>query len=136
MINSARNNLLINTNSNLPNMSDVIVDWFLNVTFEIVERVMVGADYIEDWVTKEVINTQGVVQPPKPKDLEILPEGTWGWEWLTVHTLPSVQFNINQYIRYDGKIYKIMAKKDWSKYGYVKYTILESFRAEELPDLK
>mgnify|MGYP003294619647 CR=1 FL=1 len=26
------------TNSNLPNVSDVIVDWFINVTFEIVEK--------------------------------------------------------------------------------------------------
>lgn len=131
MIYSAKNSLIQNTNSNLPNVSDVIVDWFINVTFEIVEKVMVGADYEEDWQTKEVINTRGVVQPPSPKDLKLLPEGAWAWEWQTVHTLPSVQFNVNQYIRYDGKIYKIMSKKDWSKYGYVKYTILEAFRADE-----
>lgn len=131
MIYSAKNSLIQNTNSNLPNVSDVIVDWFINVTFEIVEKVMVGADYEEDWQTKEVINTKGVVQPPSPKDLKLLPEGAWAWEWQTVHTLPSVQFNVNQYIRYDGKIYKIMSKKDWSKYGYVKYTILEAFRADE-----
>lgn len=131
MIYSAKNNLIQNTNSNLPNVSDVIVDWFINVTFEIVEKVMVGADYEEDWETKEVINTRGVVQPPSPKDLKLLPEGAWAWEWQTVHTLPNVQFNVNQYIRYNGKIYKIMSKKDWSKYGYVKYTILEAFRADE-----
>lgn len=131
MINSAKDVLLTNRNTNLPNVSDVIVDWFLNITFEIVEKVMVGADYIEDWQTKEVIKTQGVVQPPSPKDLKLLPEGAWAWEWQTIHCLPNVQFNVNQYIRYDGKIYKIMSKKDWSKYGYVKYTILEAFRADE-----
>lgn len=130
MINSG-NNFIGNYNPNLPNVSDVITGWFLNVTFEIVEKVMVGADYIEDWETKEVINTRGVVQPPSPKDLKLLPEGAWAWEWLTIHCLPNVQFEVNQYIRYDGKIYKIMSKKDWAKYGYVKYTILETFKADE-----
>ena len=132
MINFGANNLIQNTNPNLPNVSDVIVDWFINVTFEVVEKVMVGADYIEDWQTKEVINTRGVVQPPSPKDLKLLPEGAWAWEWLTVHVLPNVQFKVNQYIRYDNKVYKIMSKKDWSKYGYVKYTILEAFKADEV----
>ena len=132
MINSARNNLIQNTNSNLPNVSDVIVGWFLNVTFEVVEKIMVGADYIEDWQTKEIINTKGVVQPPSPKDLKLLPEGAWAWEWLTIHCLPNVQFEVNQYIRYDNKVYKIMSKKDWKKYGYVKYTILEAFKADEV----
>ena len=131
MLNFGGNNLIKNTNPNLPNVSDVIVDWFLNVTFEVVEKVMDGADYVENWETKEVINTQGVVQPPSPKDLKLLPEGAWAWEWLTIHCLPSVQFEVNQYIRYDDKIYKIMSKKDWKKYGYVKYTILEAFRADE-----
>lgn len=134
MINSGRNTLITNTNANLPNMSQTIKPWFLNITLEIVERVMVGADWEINWETKEVINTKGVVQPPSPRDLKIMPEGAWAWDWLTVHCLPEVQLNTNQFIKYDDKVYKIMAKKDWSKYGYVKYTLLEAFRAEGLED--
>lgn len=136
MISSGRNTLITNTNTNLPNMSQTIKPWFLNITLEIVERVMVGADWEIDWETKEVINTKGVVQPPSPRDLKIMPEGSWAWDWLTVHCLPSVQLNTNQFIKYDNKVYKIMAKKDWSKYGYVKYTLLEAFRAEGLTDVQ
>ncbi len=136
MINSGRNTLISNTNANLPNMSQTIKPWFLNITLEIVERVMVGADWEIDWETKEVINTKGVVQPPSPRDLKIMPEGAWAWDWLTVHCLPNVQLNTNQFIRYDDKVYKIMAKKDWSKYGYVKYTLLEAFTAEGLENVE
>lgn len=132
MINSGRNTLITNTNANLPNMSQTIKPWFLNITLEIVERVMVGADFEIDWETKEVINTKGVVQPPTPRDLKILPEGAWAWDWLTIHCLPEVQIDTNQFVRYDGKVYKIMSKKDWRKYGYIKYTLLEAFKAEEL----
>lgn len=130
MINSAGNNLLNNTNSTLPNMANTITSWFLNITFEVVERTLDGADWVESVV--ETINTKGVVQPPRDKDLAILPEGTWAWEWLMLHCLPNVQLNTNQYIKYDGKLYKVMSKKDWAKYGYIRYTILEAFRADTL----
>ncbi len=120
---------MMNTNSNLPNMSATIQGWFLNITFEIVERVMEGAD----WKPKVVkrIRTKGVVRPPKD-NLEILPEGTWNWEWLEIHCLPNLNLQNNQFIRYDGKVYKVMARKDYSKYGYIRYTVLEAFRAKEL----
>lgn len=121
---------MMNVNPQLPNMSETIKSWFLNLTFEIVERVQVGADFKVDWETKQEINVKGVVQPPSDKDLKILPEGSWAWEWLMVHCLPDAQIEVNQFVRYDGTVYKVMKKKDWSKYGYVRYYLLEAFRAE------
>lgn len=132
MINSARNNLITNTNASLPNMSETIKSWFLNLTFEIVERTMTGADYTVNWATKQIVNTKGVVQPPSDKELKILPEGSWAWEWLMVHCLPDAQIEVNQFVRYDNKVYKVMKKKDWIKYGYVRYYLLEAFRAESI----
>ena len=130
MINSANNTLLTNTNSALPNMSNTITSWFLDISFEVVERVLDGADWVEQ--TVQIIHTKGVVQPPRDKDLTIFPEGTWSWEWLMLHCLPDVQLNTNQYVRYDGVLYKVMHKKNWQKYGYVRYTILEAFKADTL----
>lgn len=123
---------MLNTNPSLPNMSQTIQSWFLNLTFEIVERKQTGADYNVDWQTVRRINIRGVVQPPSDKDLKILPEGSWAWEWLMVHCLPNAQIPVNQFVRYDGTVYKVMKKKDWSKYGYVRYFLLEAFRAEEI----
>lgn len=130
MIQSARNNLLTNINSNLPNMSNTITSWFLDITLKVVERYLVGSDWQER--TQEIINTKGVVQPPRDEDLKILPEGTWSWDWLMIHCLPNVNLKTNQYVKYDGKTYKVMYKKDWTKYGYVRYTILEAFKADKL----
>lgn len=131
MINSARNNLITNTNASLPNMSETIKSWFLTISFEIVSREV--GDSADPVVTVEkTITTKGVVQPPRDKDLKILPEGSWAWEWLMLHCLPDVELNTNQFVRYDGKIYKVMAKKDWQKYGYVRYMLLEAFYADNL----
>lgn len=129
MIQSGKNNLL-NTNSNLPNMSNTIKSWFLDISFEIIERTLQGADWVES--EPITIKTKGVVRPPSDKDLKILPEGAWAWEWMQIHCLPDVKLNTNQYVKYDGTLYKVMSKKDFSKYGYIRYTILESFQAENL----
>ena len=130
MLNFSQNRNLSNINTSLPNMSNTIVGWFQNISFDIVDRELDGSDWIETGST--TINTRGVVQPPRDEDLKILPEGAWVWEWLLIHCLPDVHLNTNQYIKYDGKLYKVMSKKDWSKYGYVRYTVLEAFRAEDL----
>ena len=130
MIQNANSFIINNTNSALPNMANTIRSWFLNITFETVERTLDGADWVE--TVTGTINTQGVVQPPRDKDLKILPQGTWAWTWLMIHCLPNVQLETNQYIKYDGVVYKVMGKRDWSKYGYVRYMVLEAFQADSL----
>ena len=130
MIQNANSFLLNNTNAALPNMGGTITGWFLNITFETVERTLDGADWVE--TVTGTINTKGVVQPPRDEDLKIMPEGTWAWKWLMIHCLPNVQLTPNQYIKYDGIVYKVMAKKDWTKYGYVRYMVAEAFQADSL----
>lgn len=123
--------MINNVNSSLPNMSGTIKSWFLNITFEVVER-KIGMSADPQITVVQTINTRGVVRPPSDKDLKLLPEGAWAWEWLQIHCLPDVELNTNQFVRYDGKLYKVMAKKDWRKYGYIRYTLLEAFQAEQI----
>lgn len=130
MIQSARFSNLTNVNHSLPNMSETIKSWFLNISFEYVTRTMQGAEWVES--EPITINTKGVVRPPSEQDLKILPEGAWAWEWLQLHCLPDVLLETNQFVTYDNKKYKVMSKKDYSKYGYVKYTLLEAYTAEGL----
>lgn len=127
---NGKNQTLNNINSNLPNMSGTIQGWFLDITFRYVTRVIDenSADFAEE--TEKIIHTKGVVRPPSSKDLKLMPEGAWAWEWLQIHCLPDVKLDTNQFVIYDGKRYKVMAKNDYSKYGYVRYTLLEAFTAE------
>ena len=129
MIQNGRNIKLNNINNALPNMSNTITGWFLNITLQVVERVMQGADWV-DGITK-IIHTKGVVQPLNDEQLKIMPEGTRSWEWLMLHCLPNVDLKTNQFIMYDDKKYKIMTKKDYTKYGYIQYTLLEAYRGND-----
>lgn len=130
MIISAKNTNLKNQNSNLPNMSETIKSWFLHITFEYVTRTISedSADVVQE--TSQTINTLGVVRPPSAQELKLMPEGAWSWEWLQIHCLPDVILETNQYVIYDEKKYKVMDKKDYTKYGYIRYTLLEAYTAE------
>ena len=130
-MNLIQHNTTLSNNTGLPNMSQTIQSWFQNITFNVVTRGLTNDGDGMDWIPEsvQIIKTQGVVRPPSDKDLKILPEGTWAWEWLQIHCLPDVKLETNQYVEYENKRYKVMAKKDWSKYGY---TLLEAFQAEQL----
>lgn len=129
-----KHNTTLSGNTGLPNMSETIQGWFQDIEFEVITRALEddgnGVDWLPD--TVETINTRGVVRPPSDKDLKILPEGTWAWEWLQIHCLPDVELDTNQFVVYKNKRYKVMAKKDWTEYGYIRYTLLEAFQAEKL----
>ena len=131
MINNARDKKINEICTNLPNMSSTIISWFQNLNFEYISR------YIDDngiWHNNEptVINTMGVVQPPRPDELKILPEGTWNWEWEVLHCLPDLILKNDDYITYNDNKYKVMQVLPWQKYGYRKYVLLEAFKADTL----
>lgn len=119
-----------NVNKSLPNMSNTIKGWFLNIELLPVIRQLVGSDWVD--IEQKPIKTKGVVRPPSDEDLKILPDGTWQWEWLQIHCLPNVDLPLNQFVIYNDVKYKVMYKKDYTPYGYIRYTILEAFKAESL----
>ena len=133
-MNLIQHNTTLSNTTGLPNMAQTIQGWFQPVEFEVITRSLADDGNGVDWVSETVtlIKTQGVVRPPSDKDLKILPEGTWAWEWLQIHCLPNVELNTNQLVIYKEKRYKVMAKKDWTEYGYIRYTLLEAFQAEQL----
>lgn len=130
MINRSNITNLKNINGGLPNMSNTLMSWFLDIELEYVEYELDGSDWVES--EKKTIKTKGVVRPPSEEDLKILPEGTWAWQWLQIHCLPDVDIKPNNYVYYDGVKYQIMQKKNYNKYGYIRYTLLEAYQASQL----
>lgn len=114
----------ITASSNLPNMSQTIVGWFQPITIGIVSETI--EDY-QRFVSIKYINTQGVVQPYKPEPLEIEKAGVNSWEWQMIHCLPDLILRDDDIIVYHNKRYKVLFKKDYSEYGYVDYTVCETF---------
>lgn len=129
MIKNAANISLKNSFNTLPDVSDVLPDWFQKLTFKKVHKVQVDYETVE---SLETIETEGVRQPMSAQRLELKPEGQRAWRWETIHCLPDVKLKVDDIIIFDNIRYRVMNRWNWSEYGYLEYEICQAFeKAEE-----
>jgi len=76
---------------------------------------------------KVEFNFKGVIQPLKNEDLKIKPLESRSWEWLMIHTRIALELETSDIIEYNGKEYKIMAKKNYRLNGYFEYHLVENY---------
>ncbi len=108
----------------VPNVFTDFNDWFEPLTFGVVREENVNG-YLKENITN--IDTRGIIQPFGASAAKILPEGARYWEYRQVHCLPDVRLEIGSYILYKDLRYKVMARLDYSDYGYLEYHITEAF---------
>jgi hypothetical protein len=98
--------------------------WMSSVT--LIKVASVIADY-EKVSTDEEIGFNGVVQPLNAEQLQLKPLDQRSWQWLMIHTRPDVFLKNGDFIKYDGKEFKVMEKKDYSLNNYIEYHIVKSY---------
>ncbi len=116
----------IGAQSNLPDVSDALLDWFQNMTFDLITKAITDYDLTE---TATTISTKGVRQPFSAQQLSIKPEGQRAWKWETLHCLPNVKLNPDDIVVFNGVRYRVMEKLDYSEYGYLEYHIIQDYTA-------
>lgn len=116
----------IGAQSNLPDVSDALLDWFQNMTFDLITKTITDYDLTE---TATTVSTKGVRQPFSAQQLSIKPEGQRAWKWETLHCLPNVKLNPDDIVVFNGVRYRVMEKLDYSEYGYLEYHIIQDYTA-------
>ena len=116
----------IGAQNNLPDVSDALLDWFQNMTFDLISKAITDYDLTE---TATTISTKGVRQPFSAQQLSIKPEGQRAWKWETLHCLPNVKLNPDDVVVFNGVRYRVMEKLDYSEYGYLEYHIIQDYTA-------
>lgn len=114
----------IGAQNNLPDVSDALLDWFQNMTFDLISKAITDYDLTE---TATTISTKGVRQPFSAQQLSIKPEGQRAWKWETLHCLPDVKLNPDDIVVFNGIRYRVMDKLDYSEYGYLEYHIIQDY---------
>jgi len=108
----------------LPNVEAAMTNWFQPIVFGIVTKTVEGFQVVENMVE---ISFRGVIQPLDGRKLELKPEGQRQWDWLMVHSDPSLNLELDSILEYLGTQYRVMSKKDYSQYGYVYYEIVNDY---------
>jgi hypothetical protein len=106
-------------------MTNAVQAWAQQLEFVVVSKDIENFEIQENYITRRVLGTK---QPLKAQALTIKPEGQRSWKWYELHLTPQVKINVDDFIRFGcNDQYRVMAKEDFSEYGYVRYEIAQGF---------
>lgn len=112
--------------SGMPKMSAAFLGWTVAIDLVRIKQTIV------DGIPKdaeEKIRFQGTVQPLSAEEIALKPDGQRSWEWLQVHVIASSKnLEVDDRVRYAGRKYKIMGRKDYTLNGYVEYHMIVDFQ--------
>lgn len=115
----------LNQLSGMPQMFAAFLGWGSRITVQIVRQTVIDGLVTQ---TKTPYSFQGTVQPLKPQEIALKPEGQRSWEWLWIHCLRGpLNLTTNDIITYNGKEYKVMAVKDYSLNNFIEYHLVANY---------
>lgn len=107
-----------------PDVSGALQDYYQTMTFEVITKTVQGFQVVE---TTTPVTFRGVLQPLKPRELELKPEGERAWTWFWLHADPALILNVDDVVLYKGVQTRVMAKQDCYLYGYVAYQLVQDW---------
>lgn len=108
----------------VPDVSGALKDWFQPMVFEQVAKTVSGFQLVENGTPT---NFWGVIQPFTNRELLLKPEGQRAWTWLMLHAEPGLALEVDEVVSYLGVQTRVMAKKDYTLYGYVQYELVQDW---------
>lgn len=108
----------------IPNVNAALTNWMQPMVFGIVTKTTSGFEVVE---TMHEIEFQGVIQPLTGRRLMLKPEGQRAWTWFWLHADPGLNLQVDSVVIYRGKQTRVMAKKNYTIYGYVEYELVQDW---------
>ena len=113
----------------LPDVSYVLIDWEVPIIATYRTQTLENGRPV--WTDNDV-DIMAVMQPLKPEELELKPEGERAWTWLMCHVRNDFKpFYTGQTIVYDNVKYKVKQLLPYQHYGYRVYHVAQDFTDEQ-----
>ena len=111
---------------NLPDMSEVMLGWEVDMIANYVTQSEVNGEIIDTAVRKPI---KGIKQPLKAEEIMLKDVGqrSWSWQLIQVQEALYGELFTSQILTIKGINYKIKAKKDWADDGYREYHAILDF---------
>ena len=109
-----------------PNMRETVLGAVRPITLGHVTTAIDDTGQAEE-ITREV-RTAGAIQPMQPRELKIYAEGERAWGWYVLYLTSDILMAADDKVVYKGVTYRVMAKMDYSDFGYARYAILQAFQ--------
>lgn len=124
LISNAANTPLNAAAGDVPDVGGALLGYFQPMTFTRVTKTTEAFQAVE---TPQAFSFRGVIQPLTDRRLALKPEGQRAWTWLLLHAEPSLKLDVDEVVTYLGVQTRIMARKDYTLYGYVQYELVQDW---------
>ena len=121
----------INVGSALPTVQDTVSGWFQPMTIGVVSAIPQSDGKVKNSV--KAFNTAGIIIPGDDEKLVVLKEGERSWVSSTLYTQKAFNVPTDTILIVAGMQFRVMKQKDYSSYGYVRYSLLQDFTNAQQP---
>lgn len=108
----------------VPDVSGALNDWFQPMVFTPIVKDVDAFQLVE---TPDPISFRGILQPFTKRQLLLKPEGERAWTWLTLHAEAQLTLQVDDVVDYLGKQTRVMARTNYSLYGFVEYELIQDW---------
>ena len=116
---------IITQSRSMPQVRSTMAGWMRPMIIAVTRQKIVDG---ENKAFESRVSGSGVIQPFSDEELKLLPEGDRSWKNSMLHATDSVLLETNDDIEIRGIKYKVMGRKDYTDYGYLRYRIIETYR--------
>lgn len=122
---NARDTPLTQIRGTVPDVSGAMQDRFQMMNFTTVVKSVVNFQVVE---TPTVTNFWGNIQPFSDNQLKLIPEGQrTQWQYFEMHAEPAITLVPDDVVNYLGIQYRVLARRDYSLYGYLLFTLITDY---------
>lgn len=115
----------------LPDMNEAMLEYFQPMIFTQIVKSVVNFVNVE---TITDIQFQGVMQPFTDQKLFMKPEGQRQWKWFQLHSEAGLTLNPDDIVTYQGTQFRVMEKRDYTKFGYCEYHLVQDYTGSGGPN--
>ena len=110
----------------MPQVDDVLVGWEVTFLVNYSYQIKIDGEFIN---RSKIAKVKGVLQPLRPEEVELKPEGQRSWTWYQLHVSTEyAQMAPGNVVTINNLNYKVMALKDYSLNGYTEYHLIRDYQ--------
>jgi hypothetical protein len=113
----------------IPNMADVLDDWYQALVFEKVGKMVSGGSAFQVIETTVQVPFRGLIVPEKSWELTLKPVAQRTWKFYKCYAETVLPLFTDDVVLWQGGQYRVVSMTDYSLFGYYEYSLAQDWVA-------
>lgn len=122
----AGNKNILEAATSTPSMRSALIGWNRPILIELITTKINDLGIAEK--VSRPISTTGTLQPMRPREVALKPEGFRAWRWFCLHTTNEIGLKPEDRVVRKGIPYRVMSSMGYEDYGFFKYELVQDYQ--------